>query len=402
MKKFFYFILAILIINNANAQWQPVTFNSCNNSLIYTSYLGVIGNTIFASPNYFCNLIKSNDNGLTWSNASNGLPSNSNYYYATSIKALANDIYLSTLNSGVYKSTDYGNSWYPVNNGLSNLYVIDLLVVGNDIYAATYSGIFKSSNNGSSWVAANNGLNNTIASSLISNGTSIFAGTNGGVYVSNNSGNTWTNINNGLADTIITKIHIDDNNRILIGTLNGNIFASSNNGNSWNQIFYSPSFPYPIDWQVSGICNYGNSIFISLKFWGFYVSNDNGNNWFLDNNGLLDSVNCLVISNNEIFAGTWSGTCKRPLSQITDISNSSNINNIIVSSNPTGNILEIKFNQNLKKSTLNIYDVQGSKLIHKEINGEKIQINTSSFAKGVYLISIKNDNEAFIKKFIKQ
>ena len=66
---------------------------------------------------------------------------------------------------GVFKSTNGGSSWSPVNTGLTSLAVMALAISpnypsDNTIFAGTWGGVFKSINGGSSWSAMNAGLGN--------------------------------------------------------------------------------------------------------------------------------------------------------------------------------------------------------------------------------------------------
>ena len=68
--------------------------------------------------------------------------------------------------SGVFLSTDNGNSWTSVSEGLpraswdSTQYapVYCFGICGQKLFAGTYFGVFVSTNNGTSWTAVNKGL----------------------------------------------------------------------------------------------------------------------------------------------------------------------------------------------------------------------------------------------------
>src|SRR5262245_2132942 len=70
---------------------------------------------------------------------------------------------------GVFKTTDAGANWGPINNGLStnNVYTILIDVHAPDtLYAGTKGGIFKTTDAGATWNASNVGLPNTDVKSL--------------------------------------------------------------------------------------------------------------------------------------------------------------------------------------------------------------------------------------------
>ena len=62
---------------------------------------------------------------------------------------------------GVLRSTDNGDTWQPVNNGLTTENGINALMATSNgyLFAGTYGdGVFRSTDNGDNWTLANNGL----------------------------------------------------------------------------------------------------------------------------------------------------------------------------------------------------------------------------------------------------
>ena len=82
----------------------------------------------------------------------------------TCMAANGSNIFVAIENEGIYRSTDYGQTWLPANNGLTDslwlniirpLNVSALTINGNYIYAGTQGsgkGMYISTNNGQSWV----------------------------------------------------------------------------------------------------------------------------------------------------------------------------------------------------------------------------------------------------------
>lgn len=107
--------------------------------------------------------------------------------YGGSITALlvnGTNLFAGTEGGGIFLSTNNGQNWTAVNNGLTNQNVRALAVSGNNLFAGTVGdGVFLSTNNGESWAAANNGLTNLTINSLAASDKNIFAGTEGaGVF----------------------------------------------------------------------------------------------------------------------------------------------------------------------------------------------------------------------------
>jgi ligand-binding sensor domain-containing protein len=97
------------------------------------------------------------------------------------------------------------------------------IITNNTLFAGIDGGgNYRSTNNGDSWIAMNNGLaDNYIRASAINSNGYIFAGTSNGVFYSTNNGDNWTAVNNGLSNTDIYAIAINSNGRIFAGTGGG-------------------------------------------------------------------------------------------------------------------------------------------------------------------------------------
>ena len=126
-------------------------------------------------------------------------------------------LYAGTYGGGMFKSTDGGATWSPVNNGLTNKSVWALAIASttpaSTTYAGTYGGVFKSTNGGASWSAVNSGLTNTAVFALAIDPTdsnTLYAGTyGGGVFKSINGGTTWSVANTGLTNKSVRALAID-------------------------------------------------------------------------------------------------------------------------------------------------------------------------------------------------
>ncbi|MBL0096969.1 MAG: hypothetical protein IPP46_11105 [Bacteroidetes bacterium] len=60
--------------------------------------------------------------------------------------------------TGVWKTTDAGNSWTDVSSGLPKPYARDIEALGNLIFVACDTGVYSSNNQGLTWIAADNTL----------------------------------------------------------------------------------------------------------------------------------------------------------------------------------------------------------------------------------------------------
>ena len=69
------------------------------------------------------------------------------------------NLFVAADDGGVYISPDSGLTWTAVNNGLIDVVITTLEIIGSDLFAGTQSsGVYVTSNNGSSWVPVSNGL----------------------------------------------------------------------------------------------------------------------------------------------------------------------------------------------------------------------------------------------------
>lgn len=123
-------------------------------------------NSVYAA-NDSSDVYKSTNGGSNWMKVSNGLPEND--YIEDLVVDSNNYIYTGLYYNGIYKTTNGGSNWFPVNNGVTQSYIGDLLVdLNNNIYACSIAGygygetsgdyIFKSTNGGNSWSHVTDGL----------------------------------------------------------------------------------------------------------------------------------------------------------------------------------------------------------------------------------------------------
>ncbi len=222
-------------------------------------------------------------------------------------------IFAGTWGDGVFRSTDNGDSWVEINNGITGMFELTVgsLVVNfsDHIFAGTYDGMFRSMDNGDSWIEINTGLTNTSVISLAINSSDhIFAGTwGGGVFFSNDNGDSWTEINTGLTNTIVHSLAINSSDHIFAGTLMSGVFRSTNNGNSWTEINTGLTImATPIE---SLVINSDEHIFAGNDAFGVFRSTNNGDLWTEINTGLTDLyIRSLAINSvGHLFVGTRNG-----------------------------------------------------------------------------------------------
>lgn len=138
-------------------------------------------------------------------------------------------LYVATNNNGVYRSINGGEEWTPVNRGLTNPTVNDLIVadgINGVLYAATDDGVFASKNGGEFWNHSLQGLSNQRVIALAVHPgypSMVYAATSGGIYISYNYGKSWRSLDRGLHTKDIMAVHTTDRH-VYIGTRDGVYF----------------------------------------------------------------------------------------------------------------------------------------------------------------------------------
>jgi photosystem II stability/assembly factor-like uncharacterized protein len=171
------------------------TFSLINSGLPEDFYYGFDSTALAIDPSASSNVFastyavaRSTNGGASWAPVTFGFP----IYYAT---ALAVDpsqpafVYAAT-DQGLFRSSDggYRNDWERLQNGLTTPRFTDVVVdpsESTNVYVSTYdSGVFKSSDRGKNWTAFNEGLPIMKVHSLAidSTGTFLAAATDQGVF----------------------------------------------------------------------------------------------------------------------------------------------------------------------------------------------------------------------------
>jgi photosystem II stability/assembly factor-like uncharacterized protein len=216
-----------------------------------TVYAGVsfFGDVLFAEPQGG-GVYRSDDGGNSWHAANMGIERRIVYSLAidpatpTTLFAAGK---LDPARQGpaqVFRSTDSGASW-SVSLPLVFDYVLDLEIDPDapaTVYAATTSGVFKTTDGGNTWTAMSSGLTNTIVSSLAidrSDSAIVYAGTRGGgVFKSTNGGSSWTAVNTGLTGSFVGALTMDLQlpGTLYAGLEDGAIFKTIDGGATWTPI----------------------------------------------------------------------------------------------------------------------------------------------------------------------
>lgn len=194
-----------------------------------------------------------------------------------------NNIWGSTQNGGLARSTNGGGTWQSATNGITEAGAwvtpwIQDPVTANTLYAG-FINVWKSVTGGAGWTKISNFSNtaniNTLAVSPANNQV-IWAAKATGLYMTSNGGTTWTNITN-IPSGNITGIACSntDANKAWItysGFSNTNkVFQTTDMGTTWTNI--SPSIPnIPVN-CITYMNNSNDGLYIGTDLGVFYKDN---------------------------------------------------------------------------------------------------------------------------------
>ncbi len=250
------------------------------------------------------NVLRSSDNGNTWIDITNRLPSKE----AFDFKVIGSKLYNISTDNRLYCSTNFGDSWKVVSTKISEDYVSFFDINGSNIFVEINkydenenrsTKILRSTNNGISWSEVNIGIpiHSIDVLSIINSNIYVSFAVNDydfhdsyKLYKSTDNGVSWNKVNIGDDSTRVVYLNVLDGN-ILATTLNG-VLISTNNGFTWKR---TESFP-----SSDSYYRVGKTIFAGLRF-----SSNEGKSWTDIHSGLTFTyITCLAKSGSSILAGT--------------------------------------------------------------------------------------------------
>lgn len=276
-------------------QWNPANTGIVNNdvrAMIYNSqyiFAGTANNGVY----------RSSDMGGTWESL--GLEGNeiTDFDFGSSGTIL----YVGAKNGGPFKSTNNGTNWQPCNYGQPSGSYSVRANPNYDFYSCSpVYGTYRLASNGSGWyqyiVQGQNPLSYDIA--FQSSANIFICVVNQGIKRSLNSGTNWDFANSGLLSNNILKVAV----RGGVGTLfcidSTRIYRSLNNGTNWTPVYTTTG-----RLNSRPVFNSAGHIFVASDE-GVLYSYNNGDNWYVLNNGLLPGKShAITVSvDNYLYCGT--------------------------------------------------------------------------------------------------
>ncbi len=203
-----------------------------------------------------------------------------------------NIVYAGAAEGGVWKTTDSGQSWYPLMQYEQSIAIGALAVdpVNPDIiYAGTGEptywpgyegvGVYKSIDGGTTWNITGNIGNGYIARLTIDpNNTSIVycAGFTGGLYKSTNGGTSWSQIRAGDVTDFALNPNYSDS--LYCGVRNDGVYLSTDGGAGWSKL--SGGLPATMSNRVIlSVCDASPENVYAKLDQTVYKSTDGGSSW---------------------------------------------------------------------------------------------------------------------------
>jgi len=188
----------------------------------------------------------------------------------TDIIKFNGEMYVAVDKSGLFRSSDDGDSWQKLNVPNQGNFV-HLVQHNSELLAVSYGALFRTSD-GDVW--SNEDGPPAFINAISSDGTTLFAATTSGIYISANAGVDWS-----LIADVATQISMKSIS--VLGSLvwasadspnNGVLFRSNDTGASWTKVLKGA------DW-LTDIYIQGNDVYVNGPFTAIYKSQDNGGTW---------------------------------------------------------------------------------------------------------------------------
>ncbi len=218
-------------------------------------------------------------------------------------------LFAGTWGEGVFRSTDYGSSWTPMNTGLTNLDAVCFASTSEvpdsggakrrNIFVGTWAGgVFRSTDFGATWAPSGTGglyqVYRSYCLTACTDGagkTYLFAGTTAGLRLSTNHGTSWTIADSGLANWNFRSLAaVTDGTPppgggipcLFAGTVGGGVFRSTNTAASWTQVNEGLANTNILSLAVVPAGSGQTKLFAGTGPSGAYCSTDNGGSWSRD------------------------------------------------------------------------------------------------------------------------
>jgi photosystem II stability/assembly factor-like uncharacterized protein len=311
--------------------------------------LGTDGTNLFAGTD--TGIYKSTNHGSSWYRSSSGLPEGRIMAITTTDLEVFVCVTLWNYEplAWVYKSIDEGDTWTPVGN-IFNEYLYDIIIAGGKLYVSSDNGVFI--NDGNLWEPLSNGFTNLDVKCLAKYGSDLFAGTNDGIYWLQTGSSTWLKTSNGIfAFNCSTMTNIQ--NKLFAGMDNVGIFLTSDHGSVWTSKNAGLNSNYIRAMEANnGVIFVGTGV-------GMYRSETFGDTWEMPITGYPANPQpaSLLSHDSIVYMGYWGGLHKSCDNGITWFNTGSNLPNnpdvVSLSINQQNELFAVLYDMGVFMSTNN-------------------------------------------------
>jgi len=200
-------------------------------------------------------VFRSGDGGTTWQWCTEDLGKINTFNVVTATGVQATTVYAGSWGNNVLRSEDNGRSWTPIHNGLETLSVHAFAVDPEDpavLYAGTVEHVFRSDDGGNSWRVSGDGMRPALTTFALALDPyvrgRVYAGTTAGVYRSDTGGLSWAFSSAGLGEITVNTLAVDPVREeiVYVGTEHRGMYRSDDGGTHWTSWGLRDSSVYAI------------------------------------------------------------------------------------------------------------------------------------------------------------
>jgi len=353
------------------------------------------------------NFLVSSDHGETWTPSGTGLPPSS---LKDIISVPGTQTFYAWTSDGIYKTENNGSIWTEVTTSIENLnfvYYFNGFLFAGAGYGAN-QGLNRSSDGGQSWDPITNGLTSNGVDCMAHDNDFLYAGlvgtgpgTEPGVFRSSDNGTNWEFASTGLVQDINGLATLGD--RLYAYTYSF-VYYSTDQGASWE---YTSGLINGI--PIIQIIPAGNHL-LACQFTGPSKLENNSNIWEQWQEG-MSTMYASAFTKDDVFAycGIGSeGIWRRSLEELTgenELGAGKEKFECVLSPNPVVDIAHCRFDiSQFAFCKIEMFDITGRSsgmLFKGKPASDVIQFDLSYLLPGIYFFTVETENQIIARKIVK-